>query len=92
MTIAGYCKPPGRLTRFPAEKILEAARELFVRRGYEATTMRAIVRYRFGDNAELRGAWGRAHNVVGPFMSSPPGPLSLRERGDDTPGVVKPAA
>ena len=44
-----------------------------------------IVRYRFGDNAELMGAWASAHNVVGPFRSqaSPP---------DEGPGVVKPAA
>ena len=42
-----------------------------------------IVRYRFGDNAELMGAWASAHSVVGPFRSSP---------RDETPGVVKPAA
>lgn len=28
-----------------------------------------IVRYRFGDNAELMGAWASAHNVAGPFRS-----------------------
>ena len=28
-----------------------------------------IVRYRFGDNAELMGAWASAHSVVGPFRS-----------------------
>src|SRR2546423_9414717 len=32
-----------------------------------------IVRYRFGDNAELMGAWASVHNVAGPFRS-PPGP------------------
>ena len=44
-----------------------------------------IVRYRFGDNAELMGAWASAHSVVGPFRSqaSPP---------DEGPGIVKPAA
>ncbi len=29
-----------------------------------------IVRYRFGDNAELMGAWASAHSVVGPFRSN----------------------
>jgi hypothetical protein len=28
-----------------------------------------VVRYRFGDNAELMGAWENARNVVGPFKS-----------------------
>lgn len=42
-----------------------------------------IVRYRFGENAELMGAWASAHSVVGPFRSSPP---------NETPGIVKPAA
>lgn len=28
-----------------------------------------VVRYRFGDNAELMGAWANAHSVVGPFRS-----------------------
>ena len=28
-----------------------------------------LVRYRFGDNAELMGAWASARNVVGPFKS-----------------------
>jgi len=38
------------------------------------------VRYRFGDNAELMGAWTSARNVLGPFKSKA------------EPGVVKPAA
>jgi hypothetical protein len=38
-----------------------------------------IVRYRFGDNTELMGAWASAHNVVGFVRSHPP-------------EVVKPAA
>ena len=44
-----------------------------------------IVRYRFGDNAELMGAWASAHSVVGPFRSksSPP---------EEGPEEVKPAA
>ena len=28
-----------------------------------------LVRYRFGDNAELMGAWASARNVLGPFKS-----------------------
>ena len=28
-----------------------------------------VVRYRFGDNAELMGAWASVHSVVGPFRS-----------------------
>jgi len=28
-----------------------------------------LVRYRFGDNAELMGAWASARNVVGPFKT-----------------------
>ena len=52
-----------------------------------------IVRYRFGDNAELMGAWASVHNVAGPFRkSSPPDPLSVPARGNDGPDVVKPAA
>lgn len=46
----------------------------------------AIVRYRFGDNAELMGAWASAHNVAGPFRSrtEPAG-------GGETPGTEKAA-
>ena len=28
-----------------------------------------MVRYRFGDNAELMGAWRSARNVLGPFKT-----------------------
>lgn len=28
-----------------------------------------VVRYRFGDDAELMGAWASARNVVGPFKA-----------------------
>ena len=31
-----------------------------------------LVRYRFGDNEELMGAWASAHNVVGPFRKAAP--------------------
>lgn len=46
----------------------------------------SLVRYRFGDNAELMGAWASAHNVAGPFRSrtEPAG-------GGETPGTEKAA-
>jgi len=28
-----------------------------------------LVRYRFGDDAELMGAWASARNVLGPFKT-----------------------
>ncbi len=28
-----------------------------------------LVRYRFGDDAELMGAWASARNVLGPFKA-----------------------
>jgi hypothetical protein len=37
----------------------------------QAKVLDGIVRYRFGDNAELMGAWASAHNVAGPFRSRP---------------------
>jgi len=43
-----------------------------------------LVRYRFGDNPELMGAWASARNVLGPFK-----PKSEPEAG---PAIVKPAA
>ena len=48
-----------------------------------------VVRYRFGDNAELMGAWASAHNVVGPSRSN--GKPQVSGSGE-TQGVVKPAA
>ena len=49
-----------------------------------------VVRYRFGDDPELMGAWASAHSVVGPFRSrtSP----SDAGAGGETPQEVKPAA
>jgi hypothetical protein len=47
-----------------------------------------LVRYRFGDDAELMTAWGSARNVVGPFRSK-----NGTEPGTgETPGVIEPAA
>jgi len=46
-----------------------------------------LVRYRFGDNAELMGAWLSIRNVTDPHRShAEPAPVG------DTPEVVKPAA
>jgi hypothetical protein len=42
-----------------------------------------LVRYRFGDNEELMGAWASARSVFGPPKSSP---------ASEGPEVVKPAA
>ena len=41
-----------------------------------------VVRYRFGDNAELMGAWGSAHSVVGLFRSRTAVPASLASPAD----------
>ena len=46
-----------------------------------------LVRYRFGGNAELMGAWASARNVAGPFRSHGAPPA-----GGVTPDVVRPAA
>jgi len=35
-----------------------------------------VVRYRFGDNAELMGAWASVHSVVGPFRTHTSSPLT----------------
>ena len=47
-----------------------------------------LVRYRFGDDAELMTAWASARNVVGPFRSKG----EAAAGGGQTPDVVKPAA
>ena len=47
-----------------------------------------IVRYRFGDNAELMGAWASAHSVFGPPRSHGEPEIG----GGETPKAVKPAA
>jgi hypothetical protein len=46
-----------------------------------------LVRYRFGDNVELMGAWASARNVEGPVRSKTEPPA-----GSVTPAVIKPAA
>jgi hypothetical protein len=46
-----------------------------------------LVRYRFGNNVELMGAWASARNVAGPFRSKPEPEVGAGEAA-----VVKPAA
>jgi hypothetical protein len=47
-----------------------------------------LVRYRFGENAELMGSWASARNVLGPFRSkTEPDPDT-----GETPGAIEPAA
>ena len=47
-----------------------------------------LVRYWFGDNAELMGAWASARNVVGPFRSH----AEAKPAGSEAPGAVASAA
>jgi len=56
--------------------------------GEQVRLLDGLVRYRFGDNAELMGAWASARNVVGPFRSKP----EAEGGAGEAPGVVKPAA
>ena len=52
-----------------------------------------LVRYRFGDNAELMGAWSSARNVLGPFRSrSEPVAGDGQTPSEAGPDAVKPAA
>jgi hypothetical protein len=64
--------------------------------GEQVRLLDGLVRYRFGDNAELMGAWASARNVVGPFRShaeaTTPGEVPGVEPGAVAPAVVKPAA
>ena len=39
--------------------------------GEQVRLLDGLVRYRFGNNVELMGAWASARNVVGPFRSTP---------------------
>ena len=45
-----------------------------------------LVRYRFGSNVELMGAWGSARNVAGPFRSK------AEPEAGETPEVAKAVA
>ena len=49
--------------------------------------LEGLVRYRFGDDAELMTAWASARNVLGPFRSH-----GEPAAGGVTPAVIKPAA
>jgi hypothetical protein len=51
-----------------------------------------LVRYRFGDNAELMGAWASARNVLGPFRSKGESQGSGEPGAGAGPAEVKPAA
>src|SRR2546425_12167383 len=53
----------------------------------QAKVLDGIVRYRFGDNAELMGAWASVHSVVGPFRTHGEPPA-----GSVTPAGHKPGA
>src|SRR5438874_763650 len=69
------------------EQTLEATRVARLDRAGATSDLRAVlgeislqvrvldglVRYRFGDNGELMGAWATAHNVDGPFRKASPG-------------------
>src|SRR6058998_2141793 len=48
-----------------------------------------LVRYRFGDNAELMGAWASARNVLGPFRSRNGGGADGEGKGE-TPAAAGP--
>jgi hypothetical protein len=50
--------------------------------------LEGLVRYRFGEDAELMAAWTSARNVLGPFRSRG----EAGAGGGETPGEVKPAA
>src|SRR3989442_1765673 len=53
-----------------------------------------LVRYRFSDNAELRGAWASAGDVLGPFRprSEPPAQPANEGQTPAGPDAVKSAA
>jgi len=44
-----------------------------------------VVHYRFGDNAELMGAWESAHNVTGPFHTTNEPQSGAGAGGSETP-------
>jgi hypothetical protein len=52
--------------------------------GEQIRLLEGLVRYRFGNNVELMGAWASARNVVGPFRSTPEPEVGAGE----TPAVV----
>jgi hypothetical protein len=56
--------------------------------GEQVRLLDGLVRYRFGDNPELMGAWASARNVMGPFRSKAEPEVGAGK----TPGVVKSAA
>ena len=88
--IAGFEKSleatrAGRRDHVGASADLEA---VTIEIGEQVRLLDGLVRYRFGDNAELMGAWASARNVVGPVGSKP----EPEGGAGEAPGVVKPAA
>ena len=51
-----------------------------------------LVRYRFGTNEEVMGAWTSARNVAGPSRSRAASPGNGDETNPSAPGDVAPAA
>jgi len=56
----------GRREHVGASADLEA---IFVEIAEQVRLLDGVVQYRFGDNAELMGAWTSARNVLGPFKA-----------------------
>ncbi len=56
----------GRREHVGASADLEA---IFVEIAEQVQLLDGVVQYRFGDNAELMGAWTSARNVLGPFKT-----------------------
>jgi len=50
-----------------------------------------VVRYRFGDNAELMGAWASVHSVVGPFRTHRSRRWVVRRRRRRSPHPLTPS-
>jgi len=60
--------------------------------GEQVRLLDGLVRYRFGDNAELMGAWNSARNLVGPFKHVQPDAGGGATPPQTGPIVVKSAA
>ena len=61
--------------------------------GEQIRLLDGLVRYRFGGNAELMGAWNSARNTVGPFKShAEPSAGTPQTPTEVAPNVVRPAA
>ena len=56
--------------------------------GDQVRLLDGLVRYRFGNNVELMGAWASARNVAGPFKSTPKPEVDAGETSLVTTAVV----